>query len=404
VDSLAVLLVLDGFDEISSATARDSIIEGIRQLVNHLEASRIMLTSRTGEFNYHIEKMSHFEIHPLTEAQITTFASRWLGASSGEKLVSRLRLSPFADTAIRPLTIAHLCAIYERTGSIPEKPKTVYRKIVSLLLEKWDEQRSVKRVSSYGHFDVDRKLEFLAHLSYVLTASLNSTIFTRPNLIKAYERIHETFALPSGEATRVVQELESHTGLFIESGVDTYEFSHKSLQEYLAAEFIVRLPSIPHDSSVLLALPNELAIATSISSRPSEYLAQLALERFPLLHAQLSFIKAFIGRLLLERPDFEQNPRTTASLLSLYSEYVRAGGHASPEELNQDFDALGRLVKERIRDAGLLKGFRILDTVELAAKPDKVIRLTRLADDGIPIMCKMLPANLWVLSSLLEQR
>ncbi len=42
----------------------------------------------------------------------------------------QIKKSPFADTAIRPLTIAHLCAIFERAGRIPDKPKTFYRKIV----------------------------------------------------------------------------------------------------------------------------------------------------------------------------------------------------------------------------------------------------------------------------------
>src|ERR1017187_2936158 len=70
LDSVAALLVLDGFDEIPSVEMRDSLIEGVRELAPQLEVSRIILTSRTGEFTYHVENMAQFELHPLTDSQI----------------------------------------------------------------------------------------------------------------------------------------------------------------------------------------------------------------------------------------------------------------------------------------------------------------------------------------------
>ena len=42
-------------------------------------------------------------------------------------------------------------------------------KIVNLLLEEWDEQRGIKRLSNYSSFEIDRKLEFLCRISYELT-------------------------------------------------------------------------------------------------------------------------------------------------------------------------------------------------------------------------------------------
>ena len=50
----------------------------------------------------------------------------------------------------------------------------------------------------------------------------------------------------------VIAELESHTGLFIQSGFDQFEFAHKSLQEFLTAEYLVKLPSIPTRKEIYL--------------------------------------------------------------------------------------------------------------------------------------------------------
>ena len=203
-----------------------------------------------------------FEIKPLNDEQIAIFADRWLGPEHGAIFVSQLNKSPFLDTAIRPLTLAHLCVIYDRIKRIPEQPKTIYRKIVRLLLEEWDEQRTVVRESAYANFDNDKKAEFLANLAYDLTSKLKTSTFDREGLITCYRDIHENFGLPASDATKVVDELETHTGLFLQSGRDRFEFSHKSLQEFLTAEFIVKLPSIPRNMIELQTdLPPEISLS-----------------------------------------------------------------------------------------------------------------------------------------------
>lgn len=413
LDGLKILLIFDGLDELSSKTRRNSIISEIRVLALQFEESRIILTSRTGEFNYHLDKMAHFEVSPLSDIQIETFACRWLGPSDGPQLIEQIHASPFVDTTIRPLTIAHLCAIYERVGRIPDKPKTVYRKIVNLLLAEWDEQRSVRRDSAYSSFDIDRKFEFLCNLAYVLTVTRRGSVFAREDLTNAYTRIYDNFGLPRGEASKVAGELETHTGLFLQAGYETYEFSHKSLQEYLTAEFIVRLPSIPDDPKVLLALPNELAIATAISSRPSEYFAQFVWERLPRMRKLFAFTRAFVNRLLLERPDFERTERVGCALLALYSEYMEAAlnsGEQLPlfviDNLSQEFGALGSLIKQRIRTDDLMEVFEVAARSEaldgpvyrLAKRPAKKSGGSALG----AVLADKLPSDLWVRESLLE--
>ena len=140
-----------------------------------------------------------------------------------------------------------------------------------------------------SNFEVDRKSEFLANLAYVLTMSVNGSRYTKSDLVSAYGKMHDNFGLPGKEAAKVANELESHTGLFVQSGYDAFEFSHKSLQEYLTAEFIVRLPSIPEPQRTLLRLPNELAIATAISSQPSLYFLPLGVRKIGFNSAILRF-------------------------------------------------------------------------------------------------------------------
>lgn len=322
LEELNVLLILDGFDELTQITDREEALEDVKKLASHLDRSTLVLTTRTGEFFYNIDNTIQYELCPLSREQISRFATKWLNSESqATDFITKIYDSPFADTAIRPLTLAHICAIYERIGDIPEKPKFIYKKIIDLLLEEWDRQRSVKRSSKYAHFDVYRKAEFLSRLAYTLTVGLEKTVFSKEDLLLVYKRICKIYDLEEHEAQQVVTELESHTGLFLQSGYNQFEFAHKSLQEYLTAEYLVRLPSIPHYGEVLSKLPNEVAIAIANSSSPSDYLRELVI-RWLGLNPSEYFLQTFLARLFLEKPVFDTDIEIALSVLKLYAIYV----------------------------------------------------------------------------------
>ena len=142
IDRLGFLIILDGFDELRD-DLKNIIFNEVSELALSFQMSKLILTSRTGDYHYTINNTSVYEICPLTSKQINEFVSKWLKNKRQSKdLLNQIRFSPFADTAIRPLTLAHLCALYERYQKIPDKPKSIYKKIVNLLLEEWDSQRT----------------------------------------------------------------------------------------------------------------------------------------------------------------------------------------------------------------------------------------------------------------------
>lgn len=406
LEELNALVVLDGFDELAQIEQREEAISTIRTLANRLTRSTMIITSRTGDFPFNIEGSVQYEIAPLNSEKISQFVHKWLGnPDSAEDLLRKLYESPFADTAIRPLTLAHLCAIYEKLGSVPDKPKTVYRRIVNLLLEEWDEQRSVKRYSRYARFDVPMKLEFLCQMAYLLTTWKQTSLFSKDDLLSVYELIHDNFNLSENEASLVVNELESHTGLFIQSGFDEFEFAHKSLQEYLAAEYIVRLPSVPSDEYLLLLLPNEIALAVAISSNSSTYLYELVTQRLSRVVLPQEWLKTFLSRLFLEKPDFNRGFEIALALVMLYTTYVRqsAGGFKvlTADPLLSDFEALIELSLQRESLKALSRYFHS-DRI-FSAENGNDIHSLKLTGEGLILKNKLnLPTHLYVRNSFLE--
>lgn len=308
IERLDVLLIFDGFDEISDFKLRDEIIRNLRIITNSLLNSKYILTSRSADYDLHIENSTEYEICPLTENQIQEFIQNWLKNDvQSNKLLKQLKVSPYWDTTMRPLTLAHLCALYERNNSIPEKPKSVYKKIIQLLLEDWSNQRSIKRQSRYANFLIDRKMEFLARFAFELTVEYEKIAFNKNILNVIYSSICKDFSLPREDGKDVVKEIESHNGLILQTGLDNFEFAHKSLLEYLVAEYISRLPLMIKELDALLKIPNELAIWISISSNPNLTYYELVLSILKKECVNSSFLKSFLSRMKIEKPDFKPN-------------------------------------------------------------------------------------------------
>lgn len=290
------LLLLDGFDEIKSENI-ELFSKEIKKLSYQLNNCKMIVSCRSGGYYRQFGAFNVIEICPLDNHQIEEVANKW--ADEPERFLTYLNATPYYDLANRPLFLINLIVLFNRYNYLPEQPSQVYKKIVNILLEKWDEDKGVKRRSRYSNFDVDRKREFLSSLSYYLTFVIRTNIFSTELLIQAYKEICQSFNLPEKEATKVAQEIETHTGIIIESFSDQFEFSHLSIQEYLCADYILRAPIPESTSSYLKEIPEVIAITVALSSKPTDWLCVL----LSCADVSINYIP-FIKRLTIERPFF----------------------------------------------------------------------------------------------------
>jgi hypothetical protein len=338
LEHFAPLIIFDGFDELTTGAARKRVLMEIKSLSTKLERTRFILTSRIGEFPYSLPNCEIFEISELDDKQIEKFSNHYLGKSDRDEFIKQIKSSPFYDTTIRPLTLVWLCAVYHHSRRIPETPKTVYRKVVNLLLEEWDEERMVTRISRYAGFQPDRKFDLLSRLSYHLTVTYKRDVFLSSELLDSYKSMCDDFDLPKSEARHVMCEIESHNGIILQVAQEKYCFAHKSIQEYLTAEYIVRFPRLPR-LALISVLPNELAIATALSSSPSRFLEALISDRllaFSSRAKNFGFLRVFLARLVQERPEFDANRNVIRALVILYSTYLTSGHTAQQKMLFYD--------------------------------------------------------------------
>jgi hypothetical protein len=307
LDSLKAIIILDGLDEVNPLKIRN-LGQEIKSLILNLRNSLVIVTSRSASYDLDIDNSVEYELCNLNKFQISKFVQKWFDNDKySEKFLSEISKSKFYDFSLKPISLAHLCAIYERTKKFYDKPKSIYKKLVRILIEEWDEQRDIIRESNYSDFDNERKFDFLSHLAYDLTIRFDKKVYFEDDLKDSFLNINESFGLPKNQCLKVIREVEAHTGILIQSSYETFEFVHKSMQEYLAAEHIVKMPEIPTKLLHNINISNELAITVALSSDPNAYFFKLVFDVFNKDNFSSHFIIEFLSRLAYEKPDFKES-------------------------------------------------------------------------------------------------
>lgn len=323
LDNQKILLILDGFDEISDDSIRDLVISEIRELSKSLNTVNFILSSRSVDFKIRLEGAEIFEICELTNAQLKDFSLKWFEDEklADDFLIELFQKTPYKDFYRRPLLITHLAGIYSRTQELPDKPKLIYETIIDLVLKEWNENQGIKRKSRYSSFSPHRKGEFLSTIAYYLTIKYNKRVFSKSELLEIYNSINSKFKeLPLSEADEVIEEIESHNGIILRTGLNKFEFSHLTIQEFLVGKYISKGGSLRLSSESLLKIPNELAVAVALSSDPTIMLYDLLIEKvFKDNSIHIEFIEKFFNRIKLEKPDFEISPIFSIVLLTIYT-------------------------------------------------------------------------------------
>jgi hypothetical protein len=324
LESISALLLVDGLDETNSLV-RSQIETELRDLVLMPGGHRVIVTCRTADFRVQLPNTQIYTIRPLSSSQVAEFATRWLGSVSASKFLQAVARNPYSGTEVVPLTLAHLCAIYERDGALPPRPIDVYEQIVSLLVEEWDRQRGVYRYSHYADFSWRKKERFLQAVAYELAIRGRKGSFREDDLERVYHEVAPAFNLPTDEATMVIHEIESHTGLVHESGYRQYDFVHLSIQEFLTAMHAHR--KLDATKQLIPKFPNEMALVVAYSTEPEGYLEQVLTETLKYLAAGVAvdFIIPLLSRLAIERPLWSLDLRlgwTFAAFLDIVTRHL----------------------------------------------------------------------------------
>jgi predicted NACHT family NTPase len=299
ISELRILLLIDGVD-VLSPSEMSKLLDEASCFSDSMSNAKVIVTCRTGSFISSWPKGSILEVLPLDEHQVEQYTQRYLGESHA--FISALKASSVYDFATTPLNLMVLINAYSRIGYLPNRNADLYKYLVRLYVEEWDEQRAIVRKGSFVTKSPEEIVEVLSIVAFSMSAH-GLHIARVDEIFRLSQQGLRFLSLDKEDFSLALEEITQSTGILRNEGDGLFAFSHLSLQEYLCANYMVRLPQLPA-ISLLSKMAGPLAIATTISSNPMLYLVHVIehLANAEGFEGRALFVASFFNRVLVEFP------------------------------------------------------------------------------------------------------
>lgn len=243
-----IMLLFDGLDEVNS-TDRPSVIQRLKDFIGTYKQCRVAITCRTQvykrEFDANVDQT--VEVVDFNDQQIRNFLRPWKQSMSPEKSVEQL-LNTLQDRprimelARNPLMLTIIAYLYTDTNFVlPHSRAEFYQKATDILLETWDEARQTPN----QYKGRDKKL-VLRHLALYSQDQTKGEQKDRRHL--TWSEVNDQVAsfLPTvnlnveNHLEPILEEICERSGLLMKiDGGEGYQFTHLTLQEFLAATQLI---------------------------------------------------------------------------------------------------------------------------------------------------------------------
>ncbi|MDI9394795.1 MAG: HEAT repeat domain-containing protein, partial [Euryarchaeota archaeon] len=254
------IVIFDGLDEIFDPKEWKRINHMIVGFTLDYPKVRVIVTSRIVGYKRKIlddAGFIHFTLQDFEEEQIETFLDRWYPLVVDEKEIENRKLriisalknsSSIRQLAGNPLLLTIL-AIIGKHQELPRERWKLYDHAASVLVEKWEVNKHLKRSSVDMDFiGEDDKKELLMKIAYKMQSGpegLAGNFIHREALQKEIEdylqsRYQKNTADAKLIAISIIDQLREVNFILCLYGADFYGFVHRTFLEYFCAMDIVQ--------------------------------------------------------------------------------------------------------------------------------------------------------------------
>jgi formylglycine-generating enzyme required for sulfatase activity len=263
----ALLLLLDGLDEVADMELRDGLV---RYVVQHAPARRRIgvrhiVSSRFSGVTRAIREVLdasflRLDVRPLRRDRIEALVHSWFRAAKcwqvaprtaeerarveaearaeAERVLAELRRIEHEDFEFKnlvatPLLLTLLCAVALANGQIPHKRPEFYQRCLEVLL-----RRYTQKTGRAAPVQEPEALRILQEVAYGLHEARRRDGLTAESLASWLARRADRSSrarMDAAEAAELLRWLHEHAGVLTKFGHDDYGFAHLTFQEYLSA-------------------------------------------------------------------------------------------------------------------------------------------------------------------------
>jgi hypothetical protein len=252
------VIFLDGYDEIPLSD-REIVTADLQSFISKANNNTFILTSRPENALKGFGDFQEMKIEPLKKKEAFELLRKYdKQGSVSTLLIKKLEetdMTNISEFLTNPLLVSLLFTAFQHKQTIPFKKHIFYRQVYDANFESHD----LTKGDSYTHdkytkLEIDDFHRVLRHIGYSCLKDNQRIEFNKDEIL-ALIRKAKTFCVDLNfNESDFLKDLLSTVPLFTQDG-NYFRWSHKSLQEYFAAQFIY-LDSKGQQSKILLQLYN----------------------------------------------------------------------------------------------------------------------------------------------------
>jgi len=233
---------LDGYDEIGE-TERSAVTASIQQFIEKTPGNKFIMTSREEGGLAAFPSFLRYTVSPLEKGEAYTLLRKYADGPLAETLITKLDLPEniaIHEFLTNPLLTSLLFKSFEYKHTIPLKRHIFYRQVYEALFETHDltkEGGEFERPKRSG-LDVDRFEQILRAFG-ALTYKAGTTEQSKSNTLLILGNARILASEAKTQPSKILHDLTHAVPLLVEDG-NYIRWSHRSIQEYFAAEYICK--------------------------------------------------------------------------------------------------------------------------------------------------------------------
>lgn len=233
------IFFLDGYDEISQSE-REKVTQNLHDFISKTGNNLFIMTSRPETSLASFPDFMEFDIQPLKLEEAFELLRKYDGAGKlSEEIIGKLKgktLESVKDFLKNPLLVSLLYKSYEHKPTIPLKKHNFYRQVFDALYESHDLTKEGAYIrDKYCQLDTDSFHTVLRSLGF-LTLKYGIE-YDKDEILAFLRKAKAQCSTLDFKESKFLDDLLQTVPIFtIES--NKYRWSHKSLQDYFAAQFI----------------------------------------------------------------------------------------------------------------------------------------------------------------------
>ena len=232
--------LLDGFDELKQEI-REQVSSEIQALARDYHKCAILVTSRPSDEFVSWEGFSEAKLLPFDLEKVVEYITKLRFDEEKKKdFLDDLQAGLFEknkDFLSNPLLSAMMLLTYDSFGEIPEKRHIFYSKCFDVLAREHDASKGRYKRELFSNLTMD-ELEHVFMFFCAVSYADHQFSFSEEQM-KKYVRDAILSCGADVDVVTVIRDFRESISIMELVGL-TYEFAHRSFQEYFYAKFVVR--------------------------------------------------------------------------------------------------------------------------------------------------------------------